>query len=857
MNELKEETRLNLITPLSDAYLAYIHENEAEPFRKVHRLIDLIEVFCKLYTTASLATFLHALKTNLEHEDSVISEESFTKIKVMLAAGLQTPSLGIWWRFAYDITQILHELQIPHILPGAEKEILQKKSLIKKAFDGENNLITFRNKYAHGATPSNEMCQKDLEAIEPRVIKLLEIAESFQQVNLVLCSEEGAFLAAKGQELQVNTYEHLPLLPNHTWFNVEDRFVDAYPLLNFKLKDNNADFFFYNDLKEKYANYLNYPNATHLKDANLKQEILKYIPLDDWKKISKVEMEPFRQIIEMLTEVFRGRREELGKIASFLKDENNRFLCIWGAPGVGKSTLLARSSQIIKAAPEHRQVMEEGNDWSFTDFHLVEYFIRNGSSDTAADFFNSMSQRLDVLFKLKLEIGKTDNEKKYFFEQRLQQISTRLKDDACLVLIIDGLDEIKHSDPLLSLLPKLVPEKIKVIFGARPQQELRFTFYDQLDRERRAQFELEGLKLEDIRAILMEHVNKYEIDKKYIENILVVSQGNPLYLKLLCLGLEQNIYTLNDSGSLPKGIAKMDELYQNALLHLDKEYPGTIQFLLFLAAAKDFVSPELMAEWLQVSTPHVRNHLLYASLEFLYENAKTQLYDDYQLFHESLREYLKKTYPSDYQACQERICEWSLGWKSPNGDIAFEENQLSFAMYFTTEYLFESFTRHLSSNRKGAATERRNQLFALVENEEWRAINFETCGNGEALGKSYYYLQKIVAKEDETGDKMNDFITYAINRYLEPDRMYLAQRKLLSTPTKKEDLTAFFERVPSLAKMGEHNEDKVLLALLPFWSNDKQENDSFPILEEKIEEWLENSDNTAIKKLWLKTRMKK
>ncbi len=119
MKVLPSEIESSLPTPLWDAYQAFMQEDETQPFRKVHRFIDLIEVFCKLYTIASMATFLHALSNRIEQENSFISEESFTKVKVMLATGLKTPSLGIWWKFARDIAAILKDLNIPHILQGA------------------------------------------------------------------------------------------------------------------------------------------------------------------------------------------------------------------------------------------------------------------------------------------------------------------------------------------------------------------------------------------------------------------------------------------------------------------------------------------------------------------------------------------------------------------------------------------------------------------------------------------------------------------------------------------------------------------------------------------------------------------
>lgn len=852
MKTLPSEIESNLPTPLWDAYHAYILEDQAQPFRKVHRLIDLIEVFCKLYTTASMATFLHALQNRIENENAALSEESFTKIKIMLAAGLKTPSLGIWWKFARDISAILKELNIPHILNGAEKELLNDRSSIKKAFDGNNNLISFRNSYAHGATPTDAACKKDLEEIWPRMLQLLTDAVSLQETQLVICTEEKKCFSTRASRLE--EFNKIPQpLPGHIWFCSNDRYIDAYPILSFKLQNDNADFFFYNDLKDKYANYLNYPNAEHFKDASLKQELLQYIPIEDWKKIGNVDMEPFRQQVEMLTEVFKGRKDELNKIATFLSNDEHRFLCIWGPPGVGKSALLARATQVARCSQEVRESIDESGQWPDFKLHLVEYFIRRGATETASQFFDSVNQRLDYLFNLRFDFGKSDSEKQAMFQARIEQVTKQLSEKERLLILVDGLDEIKSGDPLLSLLPKILPDKIQVIYGARPQQELRFTFYEQLDRERKTYFDLGGLSLSDIRAVLMEHVSKYEMQSEYVQEVLRVSEGNPLYLKMLCRGLEQDIYKLNQVSTLPKG---MDDLYQAALLRLENENSGSINFLIYLAAAKDFISAELAAAWMGIDTPTLRNSLLSACLEFLYENPLTENVEDYQLFHESLREYLTKIYPSEIQLCKERICDWSIQWKSANGDVSYSGRMLVYSMQFSTEHLFESYLNHKSQKLTGAADQRRTELFELTSNDTWRQLNFETCGNGEALSKSYYFLQCVLAAEDTKGEKLEHFIEYAYNRYAEPMRMYELQRELLLQPAKRNELKAFFERTPSLAKMGTCDEDKVLLALLPLWSNEPQK--SIPtVLENKINDWLENSRNSAVKKLWGMTKEKR
>jgi hypothetical protein len=56
---------------------------------------------------------------------------------------------------------------------------------------------------------------------------------------------------------------------------------------------------------------------------------------------------------------------------------------------------------------------------------------------------------------------------------------------------------------------------------------------------------------EDIRALIYEVANKYEVEREsaWIEAVLQKSQGNPLYLKLLCNSLENGSIALNDFGA--------------------------------------------------------------------------------------------------------------------------------------------------------------------------------------------------------------------------------------------------------------------------------------------------------------------
>ena len=842
------ETLLNkLPTPFVQTLEVFFKEDhEQQAFRSVHRLIDAIEVFCKLYTVASVSTFLEVLKEQIDSTNT-LNEKEFEKIKVMLAAGLKTPSLGIWWSFARDTAKVLNAINYNTILPDFNQQLTHKNSKIKKAFDGDNNLITFRNSYAHGATPSENACAKELKEKWLIFEKLIEEASPLMEANLIICLDKGTTLLAKGNILQPITLSQ-KTEKGHVYFQQEEKLVNLFPLLTFtEDKNGGVNFFFYNDLKDKYANYLNYPNSEHQHDVEKKEFLLNRIPINEWKKIGNADLNPFKEQIELLTEVFKGRQDELQKTSDFITTNNKGFLTIFGPPGVGKSALLARVTQLLNYAPEIRAQLETVVKWPELKVHIVEYFIRRGATETASDLFDSLCQRMDYRYALKMELGKTDEERRKLFEKRLLEVSKQLKDDERLLIIIDGLDEAKAGDPLMSLLPRTVPEKVLVIYGSRPQAAIKFSFYEELDREHRAQFDLGGLSLADIRAVMMESVNKYELRQKYVASVLVKSEGNPLYLKLLCKGLEQNIYKLNDSDILPAG---MKELYTNALFKMENEHPGATNYLNLLAASHDFISPQMAADLIGIKLSDFRNRILSACLELLYENPLTEQVEDYQLFHESLREYLKETYPKEISEWNEKLSYYCSHWIDEKGDQVLQDESLAYAMSFAAVHLYDSWIENKKNNKNSVVSERKKMMLSLIENKEWRYKNFEISGNANALGIAYTLCQKVIIADDTEGKELAKVIQYGYDMHNEPLLMYLNQRERLQKNIATKDLASHLDTVIRLANMGENASAKLLLMFTALWSSDLKGITLPATLISQSEEWLDLAREKPLSKLW-------
>lgn len=823
-------------------------------FRSIHRLIDIIEVYCKLYTVAGVSQCVQVVFANSDQRNWTTTDiERMDTLRMMLGSGLKTPSLGIWWGFARESAQILSTFDIPHVLKDANRALTHKKSSIKKSFDSQNNLISFRNGYAHGATPSDEVCKNDILKLIPRIQKLLTDSVALIDSQLLVSDDKGKLWLANGDKLTpVDISIGNPQVNRCYFFNpTENSCVDLFPLLTFQSTTVGHDsfekniFFFYNDLRGAAVSSLNYPYAQHIQEKKLKEHFLNIFPIDEWKKLGGIKLEPFRERIESLTEVFKGRKEELALLAEKLRNLRRGFFVVWGAPGVGKSTLLARMIQMLRWSPDLRQQSDSQIEWPDLSIDVIEFFIRRGSTDTAVQFLDSMNQRLDTRYRLRISSGESEIEKRNFFYERLNMVSKILTEKQRLVLVIDGLDEARHNDILLDCLPREVPNNIIVIYGSRPQQFLRYGFYDQIDRERRSCIDLGGLSLQDTRALLCESVNKYQLESHYTELVLQQSEGNPLYLKLLCQGLEEGVYQMNNT-RLPTNMA---EIYQNLLVQIQKTSPLAIDLLTLLAAAKDFISPTMMADFMEMSVGRLKNGVLSNVMELLYKNPMVQNHDSFQLFHESLREYLKQNYLPDIRSWECKLAKWGQNWCDANGETHLKDDRLLYAMKHTALHIADCRNTALQNNQKTKADDWGTALIDLVDAEPWRTQCFLSCGNGVYLQYAIQSAQIVLRHRDVEGSHREQLFRYAKWLYDEPFRLYNVQRERLRQPESSHQEPNFEDAV-RLARMGNGPTDKIILLCTAMWVPSQRYRKMPTALIKEVEMWLEEVQDLALNKLW-------
>lgn len=630
------------------AVLYHKYIGETQPFRKVHRMIDWFESLIKTHTVVILAEYVRL---------NQLSDQA----KALLAYKLHLPTLGVWKEISQTLFKELDKSNLVWTQPDFPREF---KKLMKDL--GKYDVIELRNFYAHGATPEDEQCKKHILEFESFLLRLTQL-KWLKQSSMIV--KEGK-----------------------VYLIVSERELSLHPVLLFRKENSESSLAFFNDLKYDKVGLLNYPLSKYYREEEFYGEFQKFLPLDEWKRSNR---EKFAQQIDELTESFKGRKEELAKLMGFVQSKRKGYFSILGHPGIGKSTLIAQFVKELREQPD------------LAHLKVIEYFIKRGNSSARPEtFLNYLIQKTDEVFKEGKNIRADKNEpwslQEALFEKWREWSSNN--QGIKLLFLIDGLDEGTDTD-LLSYLPRENFDNILFIYGSRPggQQSVK-DFFHTLPLEHHIRHELGGLKKEDIRSLIYEVGNKYELEREsaWIDEVLNRSKGYPLYIKLLCVAIVNGSIALNDVDTLPKGIY---EQYNRILDRYAKDIHfgnATLQCLYSLAAAKDYLNIHQLGRINhldEISKAQVSGILM----EILTKKENPKDPPSFQLFHESFREYLLKEKKEEVEEAQERIIEFCSKWEELEGSAS-------------QHYTLQHYAPHLKESSK---SKRKQELLQLLNKKAY------------------------------------------------------------------------------------------------------------------------------------------
>jgi tetratricopeptide (TPR) repeat protein len=649
------------------------YDKEDNFFRKVHRLIDAFEWAVKWHTVLTMSDMLR-------------EADLPDKTKVLLSSGLRTPSLGTWNMFFRNSMTALKSPSAPW--PQWERLVVLEE---------KHQIVAFRNYYAHGGTPAEEECREDCEKWYPVLLQLIG-SPLFTEVGLIVGQPVGATRLQGGEETPVDM--KIPsgragaLLPH-------GQVLDLWPLGVYRRDPKGRKgwgFYYFNALKSSRVEQLNYEMPSILRDRDLWEPFHEVLPLREWSRIMGAKLDLFRSKIETLTESFKGRSEERKHLKKFCLAGKGTCM-LWGAPGIGKSALLAQVFKEMRAG-----ITPEGDDEDVVYPSMIEYFIRrNTEYASRVKFLTYLNQKLDTLFSIQnIHVGQDESELSDNLIKRLNAIED-MGGKQDLVLFIDGLDE--HPE-----MTRVIPDSrswLKVIVSARPVEAV-LDWWRGHDRERRSEETIGPMHEKDIRALLYGVVDKYQesFNETFVEEVKERSQGNPLYLKLLCDQIYDQGGRVGSPETLPK---EMADLYALTIKRVSQGENGkhVLTVLRLLSEAKAPLSIEAMAAMLHEFDSQEIRSAIDGCRELLFEDPLTHHADDYQLFHESLREWLGKNHVKECQVMAKRLADFCFEWTH------IEDNEArKYALAHAAEHLFKQ--------------KDHERLWALLQDENYRKAQIDT-----------------------------------------------------------------------------------------------------------------------------------
>jgi GTPase SAR1 family protein len=499
----------NVPSPL--ALVTNKYETENRPFAKIHRLIDIGEQIIKFYGFFYLAL--------------LIDENPENELTIELQNDIIRPSFGTFINIIRKALPVLYEknnnMYAEHLNTWFTK-LDGKNMAAKEELVEAEALLRIRNKYMHGATPTDEQVMDDIVNVFEKVKLFIYSLTTFSRYHLfeVIAQRDDKALVRyfKGGKVDKFQEEWVPFkssedVVGNLYFALPDqRFVCFSPFMRTFYDHDDIQFLYWNDAKKRYKNmvtYLNFDTAT-MYDFSIEKINFNF------SRYLKKPSDPFSEKVDLLVDTFYGRERELMQISSFVQENNMGFFIIFGNPGSGKTSLIAKASVFFK---EDKNV------------HVIRYFFSFGDMTSNPRYFlDYMNKRLDQITNSHFGKCTSIKEKHHLLLERLSFISRELVDKK-LVIFIDIDSQIS----IESLFNNLVTTAYSNIFFVYTSRNTIWgnEFYNMLPIDHRTSFNVDEFISANIRAMLYERFSKYSIEEHHIQKLVSISQGNPLYIKLL------------------------------------------------------------------------------------------------------------------------------------------------------------------------------------------------------------------------------------------------------------------------------------------------------------------------------------
>jgi hypothetical protein len=339
----------------------------------------------------------------------------------------------------------------------------------------------------------------------------------------------------------------------------------------------------------------------------------------------------FEQIITEKSHNFVGREFVFTAIDEFIHHYRRGYFTITGAPGRGKSAILAK--------------------YVIDNPDVVYYNVELEGKNHAEEFISNICIQLVEIFNV--ETLPVETFHVTFLHQLIQQISDQLKPQQKLIIAIDGLDRIDRTSQSpgtnLFYLPRYLPDRVYFLLTRRPflreksgllietpSYILNLADYPEENQQDIQRYIQQYLSHEDIKPWLSNHQISEE---EFCTSLTAKSENNFMYVSQVLSIMAEGFYPQDlDDNQIPPGLetyyqqhwqkmmaATQDEEFSQAVLNtlVKQQQPISVEAVAEIMNADEFDVEDVLENW----------------FEFLYQEEKAgERY--YSFYHSSFREWL-------------------------------------------------------------------------------------------------------------------------------------------------------------------------------------------------------------------------
>ncbi|MBF0121669.1 MAG: AAA family ATPase [Desulfobacterales bacterium] len=673
--------------PLAVAWDAF--EKEKASFIRLHRGLDAFETLVRYCANISLSLIrLTQFDINVQTE----------MVKVM-----ERPSLGSW----VNLLRISIRFDQRGFLPELTNENGFFNKTIKRFIEGKNDLVSQRNKVAHGGFISKEKSLEFLQIIEPKVKELFEKASFLCEYPLIAIFEgkksllmgiqkdliwsssdlpDGIYLFSK----KVTKTKPLPLFP-----------LQAYrPILKYNegiiQTVGEATALFYARMGKKYLDFHGYKGELSQDHDALKQ-FLQIFPLYQWRnEIALNDKYAFIEFRKHLLAFFKGREKEVEYLKKWVRGKE-QHLFLFGKPGIGKSAL---ATYAVRKFEENKIKSKIKQNF------IIYYFQSNDGRCNLRNFLEAVVNKIKEFYGLSCFLPNEESEQIKNVKELLSKLSDKLKEESGeLILILDGLDEAiaRGHTKLVNDIPFICnSNSVRWLLVGR--ENCSNPFYDIksiMSQKGVKNHELGAMSKEEVISVLQESNAKYTLlenihKERMAELVFTRSEGNPLYLRALLEDLEsgRRKMEINSFEQLPSGINSFfDEgMKRLGLVGQSQESKALLLTLawsleplpLITIAEFSFNGFAARQDTLEKWTKKL-DTTINKAIQFLIEDYSNDGTPIYSLYHEGLKEYYhqKEDLSEDLKTALHSLSNCLFDWRTLKG------SSLSYSLKYAHGYIYQ------------------------------------------------------------------------------------------------------------------------------------------------------------------------